>query len=98
MGELGVGAYLVGPDHQPAGQGDGAAGHGVADGGVDGHRFAGHHAAVDGGLAGQDLAVGGDPLPRADDEALPGPQQAGREPLLGIVIGQDADIFGASGG
>src|SRR6185437_3906411 len=72
VGELGVGADAFGPDDQAAGQHDGAAGDRVAGGGVDRDRLAGHHAAVDRGLAGQDLAVGGDPLPRPDHEALPG--------------------------
>ena len=58
----------------------------------------GHRAAVHRGLAGQDLAVGGDPLSGPDHEPLAGPQPGGRDPLLGSVVVQHADVPGAGRG
>ena len=49
---------------------------------------------VYGGLAGQDLAVGGDPLPRADHETLARPQPTGRDALLGVVVAEHAHVLG----
>ena len=96
--QLGVRPDLVRADHQPAGQHDRAAGDRVALGRVDRDRLAGHHAAVHGGPAGQDLAVRGDPLPRPDHETLPGGQQADRDPLLGAVVAEHAHVPGPGRG
>ena len=68
------------------------------DGGVDRDGLAGHHAPVHGGLAGQDLAVGGDPLSRPDHETLADPQQVGRDAPLGAVVAEHAHVLGPGRG
>ena len=98
VSKLGVPAHLDRAHHQTAGQDDGAAGHAVTRGCVDGDRFSGHHAPVDGGLAGQNLTVGGNPLPRPHHETLAGLQQAGRDPLLGVVVAEHAHVLGPGRG
>ena len=45
-----------------------------------------------------DLAVGGDPLPRPDHEPLALAQLIGRDPPLGAVVGQHADVPGPGRG
>ena len=82
-GELGVAADVDRADDHAAGEHDGAAGHAVALGRLARHRLAGHHRAVDRGLAELDLAVGGDGLARPDDEPVARPQPGGGHPALG---------------
>ena len=45
-----------------------------------------------------DLAVRGDPLPRAHHEPLARPQQVGRDALLGVVVAEHAHVLGPGRG
>ena len=70
LGERGVLADLRGADDQAAAGVDGRARDVVARADLDRHRLAGQQAHVDGRVALDDDAVGGDLLARADDEVV----------------------------
>ena len=81
--QLGIAPDVDRADDEPAGEHDGSAGHAVAFGRLARHRFPGHHAPVDGGLAELDLPVRGDGLTRPDDEPVSRSQLAGGDLALG---------------
>jgi hypothetical protein len=93
--QRGVGADLRGADHQAPADVDGRADHIVARRLLDRHRLAGQQRLVDGRGALLDDAVGGDLLPRADDEAVALDELVDGDAPLGAVGVQDGDVLGA---
>ena len=85
LGEQGVRADAGGADDEAAAHVHGGAGHLVALADLDRHGLAGDKRGVDGRASLGDDAVGGDLLPRADHEKVPGGQFGRGHPVLGTV-------------
>ena len=97
VGQLCVAPDTRGPDHETTTDRHRSADHLVAGSDVDGYRFAGHGASIDGRVSEDDLAVGGDRLPRPHDKPVSHREPAHRKPALHVHGVEHGHILGTHG-